>query len=401
LADESHSSQHHHSDESSLTDEKGRTKVNMLPSSSYSGAGLHQYRWQRSPYGPPSQEIAPYSQTLAPPPIAIDNLDISSYDRGMVHTAWINLVQDGCGEWMKIPVIIARGAKDGPVFGITAAVHGNELNGVPGIHRLIGSLNVKKLSGTVIACPCVNMTGFLNYTRYFRDGNDLNRTFPGKPNGDASQMYCYALMQKLIRHMEYHIDLHTASFGRVNSYYIRSDMNDPVVADFTWLCNPQIILHNSGQDGTLRGAATELGIKSLTIEIGNPQTFQSRFISWTYAGVRRLLHYLKMYHLSDISVTPPNREHIILCNGGYWMYTGCGGILEVYPPVNAFVHKGDLIARVKNIFGNICEEIRAPEDGMVVGKSSNPVAFSGDRVLHLGKIHPEGKPLGKAEGENY
>lgn len=171
----------------------------------------------------------------------------------------------------------------------------------------------------------------MSYNRYFRDGKDLNRTFPGKEGGFASQVYCHAVLTKLISHFEYHIDLHTASFGRVNSYYVRCDMLDPVVESFAWLCNPQIILHNSGQDGTLRGAATELGIKSITIEVGNPQSFQSRFISWVYAGVRRMLAYLKMYHLSDISKNPPNKENIILCNGGYWMYTRCGGLLDVYP----------------------------------------------------------------------
>jgi len=131
--------------------------------------------------------------------------------------------------------------------------------------------------------------------------------------------------------MEYHLDLHTASFGRVNSYYVRCDMLDPDVASFAWLCNPQIILHNSGQDGTLRGSATELGIKSITIEVGNPQSFQNQLIYWTYAGVRRILSYLKMYHLTDISNKPPNKDSIILCSKGYWIYTKGGGLLEVYP----------------------------------------------------------------------
>jgi len=369
----------------------------MIPSSQYSSVGLHQYKWTRTPYVAPTSA----NQTLAPPPIVVDDLDINSFEQGKIHTAWINLVQDGFGEWIKIPVIIARGVKEGPVFGITAAVHGNELNGVPGIHRLIQHINIKKLSGSVIACPCVNVTGFLSYKRYFRDGRDLNRTFPGKEAGFAAQVYCHAVLTKLISHFEYHIDLHTASFGRVNSYYVRSDMLDPVVEKLSWLCNPQIILHNSGQDGTLRGAATELGIKSITIEVGNPQSFQSRFISWTYAGVRRMLHYLGMYNLSDISKNPPNRANIVLCAGGYWMYTRCGGLLEVYPPVNSLVKKGHLIGRVMNIFGNISEEIFAPEDGMVVGKSSNPVAFAGDRVIHLGIPHPEGEPLPEAQGENY
>ena len=285
----------------------------------------------------------------------------------------------------------------------------------------------------VVAVPCVNITGYLSYRRQFRDGHDLNRTFPGRPGGFASQVFCHQLLEKLIRHFNYHIDLHTASFGRINSYYIRADMLDPVTAEMSLLCNPQIILHNSGQDGTLRGAATQLGIKSITVEIGNPQSLQSRFISWyvpalatlrhaetelpphphyrvasrTYAGTRRIMSYLNMYPLQNVTFSkkPPNKQNIILCSNGFWMYTNYGGVLEgtcgsswrqqarasgslpatpVYPPVNSIVQEGDLIARVKNIFGNIVEEIFAPCKGVCIGRSSNPVAYTGDRIIHLG-----------------
>jgi predicted deacylase len=136
-----------------------------------------------------------------------------------------------------------------PVVGITAAVHGNELNGVPCIHRVVSDIDIHKLTGTVVAVPCVNVTGYLKFTREFADGKDLNRYFPGKEDGFASQVYAYQLMQKIISQFNYLIDLHTASFGRVNSYYVRSDMNDPIGAIMAHLQQPQVILHNSGQDG--------------------------------------------------------------------------------------------------------------------------------------------------------
>jgi len=153
----------------------------------------------------------------------------------------------------------------------------------------------------------------------------------------------------------------------------------------------------------LRGAATELGIKSLTIEIGNPQSFQNHFISWTYLGVRRVLNHFGMYPPSSED-TPPETApecQALLCNGGKWIFCSSGGVLEVYPPVNSLIRKGDLIARVKNIFGNIVEEIFCPQDAVAVGRSSNPVAFSGDRVIHLGFPHPPGQPLPAADSEVY
>jgi predicted deacylase len=201
---------------------------------------------------------------------------------------------------------------------------------------------VTRLSGTVVAVPCVNVPGYLRFQREFSDGKDLNRTFPGSATGTASSIYSHNLMTKIVSKFAYLIDLHTASFGRVNSYYVRSDMNDPVAATLAKLQLPQIILHNSGQDGTLRSAAAQRGIKAITVEIGNPQLFQNRYVQWSYLGVMRILSYLSMFTAeSELSMAP----NMLLCSRGFWIYTRTGGVLEVYPNVNTLVKKGDLIAR--------------------------------------------------------
>lgn len=119
------------------------------------------------------------------------------------------------------------------------------------MQRVASEIDVRKLSGTVVAVPCVNVSGYLKFTREFADGKDLNRLFPGREDGFASQVYCHQLMTKIISQFNYLIDLHTASFGRVNSYYVRSDVNDPTSAMLAQLQQPQVILHNSGQDGGL------------------------------------------------------------------------------------------------------------------------------------------------------
>ena len=284
------------------------------------------------------------------------------------------------------------------MVGITAVVHGNELNGVPCIHRVIQEIDVLQLSGTVVAVPCVNVPGYLRFSREFSDGKDLNRTFPGKEEGTASSVYSHALMQKIIKRFDYLIDLHTASFGRINSYYVRSDMNDPVAATLAKLQQPQIILHNSGQDGTLRSAAALLGIKAITVEIGNPQLFQNRYVQWSYMGVMRILSYLNMFIPESELSMPPS---MILCSKGFWIYTKTGGVLEVYPSVNTIVKKGQLIARIKSIFGNVIDEIYSPNTGITIGRSSNPVAMAGSRVLHLGIIKKEKEEFAFEAKENY
>ncbi|KAI7869211.1 hypothetical protein BDF14DRAFT_1785992 [Spinellus fusiger] len=352
-----------------------------------------------------SYEVPPFGpmyDTDTPPPVVRDRLVIEDFPKHSVSTAWIKMIQQGLSEWIRLPVIICRGSEEGPVVGITAAVHGNELNGVPCIHRVVAEIDVKKLHGTVVAVPCVNVTGYLQFSREFADGRDLNRLFPGKEDGFASQVYCYQLMNKIISQFNYLIDLHTASFGRVNSYYVRADMNDPMSAIMAHLQKPQIVLHNSGQDGTLRSAASARGIKAVTVEIGNPQLFQNQYVQWSYKGVMRILDHLDMFSLNDtISSDTGNPPTTILCSKGFWIYTRTGGVLEVYPDVNTMIFKGDLIARIKNIFGNIVDEYFAPCGGIVIGRSSNPVAMSGDRILHLGVIKKKGENLPKEAKENY
>ncbi|KAI9031913.1 hypothetical protein CLU79DRAFT_730653 [Phycomyces nitens] len=352
-------------------------------------------------YNPPTFVI---NDTDTPPPVVRDRLVVDDFPKHSVSTAWIKMIRQGLNEWIRLPVIICRGSEEGPVVGITAAVHGNELNGVPCIHRVVAEIDVQKLHGTVVAVPCVNVTGYLKFSREFADGRDLNRLFPGKEDGFASQVYCYQLMNKIISQFNYLIDLHTASFGRVNSYYVRADMNDPASATMANLQKPQILLHNSGQDGTLRSAASARGIKAVTVEIGNPQLFQNQYIEWSFMGVMRILDNLEMFALSNtraqpiVVCSPPST---ILCSKGFWIYTTTGGVLEVYPAVNTIIRKGNLIARIKNIFGNVVDEYFAPCGGIVIGRSSNPVAMSGDRILHLGVIKKKGENLPKEAKENY
>ncbi|CEP07693.1 hypothetical protein [Parasitella parasitica] len=354
-------------------------------------------------YEPPNFFLT--QDTDVPPPVVRDRLVVEDFPKHAISTAWIKMVKQGLSEWLRLPVIVCRGTEEGPVVGITAAVHGNELNGVPCIHRVVSAIDVNKLHGTVVAVPCVNVSGYLKFTREFADGRDLNRQFPGQEEGYASQIYCYQLMNKVISQFNYLIDLHTASFGRVNSYYVRADMNDPTSAIMARLQQPQIVLHNSGQDGTLRSAAAARGIRAITVEIGNPQLFQSQYVQWSYVGVMRILDHLDMYTVNydptaedQVALGPPST---ILCSKGFWIYTKTGGILEVYPGVNTIIKKDDLIARIKNIFGNVVEEYYAPCGGIVIGRSSNPVAMSGDRIVHLGIIKKKSDTLPKEAKENY
>lgn len=312
----------------------------------------------------------------------IQELKLDEIPRGTMQRFFLHIVSDGMGMPIYVPVMVAKGAKDGPVLGLTAAVHGNELNGIPVIQRLFKEIDATTLRGTVVGVPVANVPSLLRRTRRFLDGHDLNHHMPGKPEGNVSQVYAWRLVDRVVRYFNYLIDLHTASFGRINSYYIRADMINPVTRQMALLQHPQIILHNPPSDGTLRGAAHELGIHAITMEVGNPFRFQRGMIRDGLTGIHNVLHYLDMKK-SQIEIL---QGKPVICKNSYWIYSDKGGFLTVLPEPATQVKKDQLIARLVSVFGDLIEEYLAPEDGVVIGKEVNPVNQTGGRMLHLGLI---------------
>ncbi|MFT5686727.1 MAG: putative deacylase [Myxococcota bacterium] len=310
----------------------------------------------------------------------VSALDPASCPSGSITRLQIEMIETGMGSPLRIPALVARGRKDGPVFGLTSAIHGNELNGIPVIHQLIRSLDLSRLRGCVVGIPVLNIPGLLTQRRLFNDNRDLNHLFPGKADGHASQLYAYRILERIIRPMNVLVDLHTASFGRVNSLYIRADMTEPGAARMAYLQRPQIIVHNPPADGTLRGAAQDLGIPAITVEIGDPQRFQKEYIRQTLAGLRAVLADRGM-----IPRRPRSLGHMpVLCSHSYWQYTDRGGLLEVLPRVTESLKKGAPIARLTDIYGEPICGYAAQEDGVVIGRAVNPIAQTGARILHLG-----------------
>ncbi|MFT5385658.1 MAG: putative deacylase [Saprospiraceae bacterium] len=312
----------------------------------------------------------------------IKKLDLEKLETGKLHKLWLDLITDPFGGAMSIPLLVGRGSKPGPVLGLTAAVHGNELNGIPVIQRLFNDIENDVVSGTIIGVPVVNVPAFMRKRRRFIDGTDLNHIMPGKKNGTVSQVYAYRFINLLVSQFDYLIDLHTASMGRINSYYIRADMEDHTTAELANLQNAQIIVNNPPSDGTLRGATEALGIPAITLEVGNPNTYQRGMISSGITGLHNALIYLKMIE-GELEVP---KDKAILCKKSYWIYTESGGLLTVFPQVAEWVKKGDRIAAQYDIFGDKILDYFAPEDGIVIGKSVSPVNQTGGRILHFGIV---------------
>lgn len=314
---------------------------------------------------------------------SIDDLDPVTVNR-------FNLViNDGeLGQPTLVPVIIVKGAKSGPRLGITAAIHGNELNGIKVIHELVAQVNPDSLSGSIIAVPGANPVGITLNTRTYMDGVDLNRIFPGKENGNRSQQFVYHLCQKLLPHFDYLVDMHTASFGRENSLYIRGDLNDTIIGGMMMVQDADILFSNKGKPSaganssstrTLRAEAILRGIPTITVEYGNPQVYQKDMIRRGLTGMQNLLVHIGMTTAQMRKVPSP-----ITCYRSYWIYTDRGGYLDTNVELTEIVEEGQLIATQHSPHGELVREYHAPQRGVVIGRSSNPVNPSGGRIIHLG-----------------
>jgi predicted deacylase len=299
---------------------------------------------------------------------------------GTIRHYWLRIASDGMGVPIVVPLMVARGVKPGPTLGITAAIHGDELNGISVVQRLFADLEVETLCGAVVAIPVVNVPGFHRQQRVYSDGSDLNHLMPGKENGNASQVYAYRLVDRFLKHVDYLLDLHTASRGRVNSYYVRADMSMEITRKLALLQHPQLIVHNPPNDGTFRGTADALDIPAITLEVGNPGVYQKKMIRSGLVGVHNVLSYLKMTDDEEETL----QASAILCKKSYWLYTQTGGLLQVHVDLLERVEKDQLVASLRNVFGELVQEYFAPEKGVVIGKSTSPVNQSGGRILHLG-----------------
>jgi hypothetical protein len=301
---------------------------------------------------------------------------------------WLAMTENGIGQSLEIPVIVLKGNASKPVFGITAAIHGDEVNGIAIIHKMLDEIDLKKLNGTIIAFPVLNPEGMLLNKRVDRFDEDLNRIFPGKAKGTESEQFVWSITQKILPQINYLLDIHTASFGRVNAMYVRSNLQNDTLAQMSKLLNPDIILDSreasagiiGSSSKTLRQAAEERGIFCITLEAGNPQIIQKNMTQRGTEGILRILDFLNMYK----TVSPKVKNNTKYCQKSYWVYTSKGGVLEVIPNLNQRIKKGEVIAIQKDIFGIEVQKYLCPEDGIVIGKSTNPIAAAGGRILHLG-----------------
>ena len=277
------------------------------------------------------------------------------------------------------PVLVVNGALPGPTLCLTAAVHGDELNGVEMVRRVMHKLVPGKLSGAIIGIPIVNVQGFRRGSRYLPDRRDLNRYFPGNPTGSAAARIAHSLFTNIISHCDALVDLHTGSFERANLPQIRADLRNPGVVALTQGFGSMVILHSSPAAGTLRFAATNAGIPAVTLEAGGPSQLELNEVNHGVKGLETLISTLGMVQKRRLR---RNSEPVYYSSS--WVRADSGGILLADVSLGSTVRKGDLLGTITDPMSNASSELRSPYSGRVIGMARNQVVMPGFAAFHIG-----------------
>ena len=277
------------------------------------------------------------------------------------------------------PVLVINGEQPGPTLCLTAAVHGDELNGIEMVRRVMHDLDPDEVSGAIIGIPIVNVQGFRRGSRYLPDRRDLNRYFPGNPSGSAAARIAHSFFINVVAHCDAIIDLHTGSNDRANLPQIRADLRDPDVVTLTQGFGSMVILHSAPAVGTLRYAATRAGIPSVTLEAGGPSQLELNEVRHGVKGIETLVYTLGMIKKRNVWRKP---EPVYYRSS--WVRADDGGILLAEVSLGSTVRKGDLLGTINDPMSNARSELRSPYSGRIIGMARNQVVMPGFAAFHVG-----------------
>jgi uncharacterized protein len=280
---------------------------------------------------------------------------------------------------LSLPVTVINGKKSGPRLWLSAAIHGDELNGVEIIRQVVEQINPKQLKGSLIAVPIVNVFGFIEQSRYLPDRRDLNRSFPGSPTGSLASRLAHLFMEDIVSRCTHGIDLHTAAVPRVNLPQIRGNFNDEETYNCAKAFAAPVMMHSTTRDGSLREAATKEGIPILLYEAGEALRFDSESIRIGVEGIFRVMDVLKMYSLPFKNQAIESLE----IRDSKWIRAKKAGILRLEVKLGQKVSKKQLLGVISDAFGEKTSKVRASFEGIVIGISQNPLVNQGDAIFHI------------------
>jgi predicted deacylase len=277
-----------------------------------------------------------------------------------------------------LPIHIYRSEQEGPVLLLTGGLHGDEINGVEILRRMIHHDQLIPDIGTVIAIPLVNTYGFIQNIRGLPDGKDINRSFPGTESGSLASLMAHTLVNQILPHVDYGIDFHTGGDARANYPQIRCEWKLETNREIAKAFSPPIIVDSSVIDETFRKAAQDEDTPILVYEGGETLRFNEFVIEEGINGTLRLMEHLGMTHEG------PDNQETEIYDTSPWIRAHYGGLFQHKAQLGDHVSEGQLLGYISDPYGELWAEVKSPEKGRIVGLNNAPVVYKGDALVHIG-----------------
>ncbi|WP_353077847.1 succinylglutamate desuccinylase/aspartoacylase family protein [Flavobacterium sp.] len=311
------------------------------------------------------KEITIFNETILPGKSKTINMQI-----GKLHT-----MTD-----LHIPIIVERSKKEGPVVLFTAGLHGDEINGTEIVRELIVKKINKPKRGTIICIPVINIFGFVNQTREFPDGRDLNRIFPGSKTGSLASQFAYYILKEIIPHIDYAIDFHAGGAQRFNAPQIRIVPNNAELKTLSDVFGAPFTLYSNNISGSFRSSCDKMNVKMLLFEGGKSVDINNGVTKEAVEGTKRfLLHFGMLKNKHEIS----KPHQTIYIETSDWIRANFSGMFHGLKQIGSFVTKGELLAKISDPFGKVSHKLKAPHDGYLINVNDAPIVYQGDAVFHI------------------
>lgn len=302
-----------------------------------------------------------------------------SIDRGEKVLTKLVISKLPSGTVIDIPIYVYRSVHDGPVVLLMAGMHGDEVNGIEIVRRMLTRKMLYPLKGTIIAIPILNIYGFLNFSREVPDGKDVNRSFPGNRDGSLASRVAHRFMKEVMPYVDYGIDFHTGGSSRTNYPQIRCVMSDPRNQELAAAFAPPFIINSNLRQGSLRKEAARLGKHILVYETGESLRFDDLGVS---TGIEGACRFLK--HLGMMETAPAPKEEPITFLRDTWLRAKNAGLFRSNVQRGEYVKKNQLIGTITDPYGEMEVRITSPSPGYIVGINNMPVVNQGDALVHIG-----------------
>jgi hypothetical protein len=281
-----------------------------------------------------------------------------------------------------MPVHVIHGKREGPVLFVSAAIHGDEINGTEVIRRLLSLSGLKNLKGTLLAVPIVNVFGFNAHSRYLPDRRDLNRCFPGQEKGSLTGRLAHIFTKEVVARCDVGIDLHTAAIHRDNFPQIRADLKDVKLQSLARSFAAPVLLHSAAPEGALRAAASDLDVSVMVYESGEALRFDELSIRVAVRGIINVMRDMEMWRPRRSKTEP---KPSVLLRSSSWVRAGQSGILRAQVKLGDMVNKGDVLGLISDPADKSAISVEAHSDGIIIGRTNLPLVYEGEALFHIGR----------------